>query len=66
VLQDAGLTLAAIVLNRLERKDDPTLAPNARWVEEMTGARVLGPTRYLANPGGRPAALAQVLAPLLS
>ena len=64
-LQDAGVPLAAIVLNRLDRKDDPTVASNARWVEEMTGARVLGPTRYMSSPAGRPAALAAALAPLI-
>ena len=64
-LQDAGLTIAAIVLNRLERKDDPSVATNPKWVEEMTGARVLGPTRYMASPAGRPAALGQILAPLV-
>jgi dethiobiotin synthetase len=65
VLQDAGLTIAAIVLNRLERKDHPSVATNPKWVEEMTGARVLGPTRYMASPAGRPAALGQILAPLV-
>lgn len=64
-IEDAGLTLAAIVVNRVVRKDDPTVASNAKWVGEMTGARVLGPTRFVASPAGRPAALAQVLAPLV-
>lgn len=58
VLQQRGLQLAAIVLNRTAAQDDPSVASNARWVAELTGARVLGPTPFVADAAERPRALA--------
>ena len=55
-----GLPLHAIVLNRVAREDDPTVASNAEWVARMTGARVLGPT-----PWADTAALQTLLAALV-
>ncbi len=61
-----GLQLAAIVLNRVQADDDPSVVTNARWVTEMTGTRVLGPGPFVADARDRPAALAALVAPLLS
>jgi dethiobiotin synthetase len=60
-----GLQLAAIVLNRVQPDDDPSVASNARWVGELTGATVLGPGPWVADARARPAALAPFVAPLL-
>jgi dethiobiotin synthetase len=65
-LEQRGLELTAIVLNRLAAQDDPTVASNARWAAELTGARVLGPTPFVAEAGARPAALAELLEPLVA
>lgn len=60
-----GVTVAAVVLNRLSEGDDPSVASNARWVAELTGARVLGPGPFVADPADRMDALAPFLAPLV-
>jgi dethiobiotin synthetase len=65
-LERRGLPIAAVVLNRTTPDDDPTVALNARWVIEMTGAQVLGPGPFVADPTERPAALSHLLARLLS
>ena len=57
-LERRGLPLAAIVLNRVAARDDPSVATNPRWVAEMTAARVLGPTPFVAAAAERPRALA--------
>jgi dethiobiotin synthetase len=59
-----GIELAAIVLNRVAADDDPTVATNPRLVEELTGARVLGPTPFVVDRAARPAAIGRVIAPL--
>jgi dethiobiotin synthetase len=66
VLARRDLDLAAIVLNRVSSEDDPTVASNARLVEELTGARILGPTPFVEDDAKRPAAIARVLAPLVA
>ena len=58
VLEERGLVLAAIVLNRVAAADDPSVASNPRWVFDLTGARVLGPTPFVADAASRPRALA--------
>jgi dethiobiotin synthetase len=60
------LELAAIVLNRVSNEDDPTVATNPRLVEELTGARIFGPTPFVEDAAKRPAAIARVLAPLVA
>jgi dethiobiotin synthetase len=65
-LQRRGIELAAIVLNRIAVEDDPTVATNPRLVGELTGARVLGPTPFVADRAARPAAIARVVAPLVA
>ncbi len=57
-LEGRGLAVAAVVLNRVTEEDDPTVATNARWVSEMTGVRVLGPTPFVPQRAERPRALA--------
>lgn len=57
-LRQRGLILAAVVLNRVTAQDDPSVASNAQWVAELTGARVLGPTPFVAGAEERPRALA--------
>ena len=57
------LELAAIVLNRVSSDDDPTVTSNARVLEELTGARILGPTPFVEDSADRSAAIARVLAP---
>jgi dethiobiotin synthetase len=64
-LERRGLEIAAVVLNRCVPDDDPSVATNARWVSELTGARVLGPGPFVADARERPAALAQLIAPLI-
>jgi dethiobiotin synthetase len=54
-----GLQLLAIVLNRTAPDDDPSVASNARWVNELTGASVLGPTPFVPDDARRPTLLAQ-------
>jgi dethiobiotin synthetase len=60
-----GIELRAIVLNRVAPEDDPSVATNRRFVEELTGAVVLGPTPFVADASIRPAALAPTLAPIV-
>jgi dethiobiotin synthetase len=60
-LERRGLDLSAVVLNRVALDDDPSVASNARWVSELTGARVLGPTPFLPEPRARLGALVAVL-----
>ena len=60
-----GVELRAIVLNRVVPEDDPSVATNARLVEELTGAMVLGPTPFIADASARPAAIAIALARLV-
>jgi dethiobiotin synthetase len=64
-LASRGLTLAAIVLNRVAAADDPSVLSNPRWVAELTGARVLGPTPFVADAAERPAQLRTFLATLI-
>ena len=54
-----GLEVVAIVLNRSSAQDDPSVESNPRWVRELTGARVLGPTPFVADSAARPRVLAQ-------
>ena len=63
-LASRGLTLAAIVLNRVSPDDDPTVASNAALVAELTSARVLGPTPFVRSAEERPRALLAVLSVL--
>lgn len=63
-LASRGLEIAAVVLNRVVRDDDPTVATNPALVAEMTGARVLGPTPFVERPGERPGAFLQILSVL--
>jgi dethiobiotin synthetase len=65
-LERRALPIAAVVLNRTVPDDDPTVALNARWLIEMTGAQVLGPGPFVADPAERPAALSHLLARLVS
>ena len=60
-----GIAVAAVVLNRTSRDDDASVAGNAHWIEELTGARVLGPTPFVADAAARPRALLDALTPLL-
>ena len=60
-----GLAIAAIVLNRVAAADDPTVATNAALVEELTSARVLGPTPFVREAVDRPRALLPWLSVLL-
>jgi dethiobiotin synthetase len=60
-LERRGLDLSAVVLNRVALDDDPSVASNSRWVSELTGARVLGPTPFLPEPRARLGALVSVL-----
>jgi len=60
-LSRRGIELRAIVLNRVVPEDDPTVPTNPRLVEELTGAAVLGPTPFVADPAKRPAAIARAL-----
>jgi len=64
-LEQRDLFLAAVVLNRTQPEDDPTVASNARWVAEMTGAQVLGPGPFVADARMRPAALADLIGRLV-
>ena len=63
-LEQRGLLVAAVVLNRTSAEDDPTVATNARWVSELTGARVLGPGPFVSDQVARVEALARLVAPL--
>jgi dethiobiotin synthetase len=60
-----GIELRAIVLNRVAPEDDPSVATNRRFVEELTGAVVLGPTPFVTDASARPAALAKALAAIV-
>lgn len=57
-LERRGLVVAAVVLNRATADDDPSVRSNARWVAELTSARVVGPTPFVAGRAERPRALA--------
>jgi dethiobiotin synthetase len=57
-IERRGLQLVAVVLNRTVEQDDPTVESNPRWVGELTGARVLGPTPFVADSKARPRLLA--------
>ena len=61
-LERRGVEIAAVVLNRVVAGDDPSVASNARWVSELTGARVLGPGPFVADARERVAALARLVA----
>ena len=63
-LEQRGLLVAAVVLNRTSAEDDPTVATNSRWVSEMTGANVLGPGPFVSDRAARLEALARLVAPL--
>jgi len=65
-LEQRDLLLAAVVLNRTQPDDDPTVASNARWVAEMTGARVLGPGPFVADARQRLLALGELVARLVA
>jgi dethiobiotin synthetase len=60
-----GLQLLGIVLNRVSAQDDPSVPENARWVSELTSARVLGPTPFVADAAERPARLKTLLSSLI-
>jgi dethiobiotin synthetase len=64
-LEQRDIFLAVVVLNRTQREDDPTVATNARWVAEMTGAQVLGPGPFVADDRERVFALAELVARLV-
>ena len=64
-LEARGLTVAAIVLSRPSADDDPTVATNAAFVAEMTGALVVGPLPFVADSRERARVLAVSLAALL-
>src|SRR5438874_5209748 len=53
LFRSRGLETAAVVLNRCVPDDDPSVATNARWVSELTGARDLGPGPFVADPHER-------------
>jgi dethiobiotin synthetase len=65
-LDRRGLAPMAVVLNRVGPEDDPSVASNARWLSEMTGARVLGPLPFVAVATDRPRALAPFVDSLVS
>jgi dethiobiotin synthetase len=60
-----GLRLLGIVLNRVTPEDDPSVASNPRWVAELTGVPVLGPTPFVAGAAERPATLRQHVSSLI-
>jgi dethiobiotin synthetase len=64
-LERRGIPIAAVVLNRTTPDDDPSVATNARWVADMTGAQVLGPGPFVADSAARPAALSHLIARLI-
>ena len=64
-LRARGVAVVAIVLNRTQAADDPSLASNARVIAELTGVRVLGPTPFEPDLALRPSALGRALATLL-
>jgi dethiobiotin synthetase len=64
-LVERGLNLAGIVLNRVAAEDDPTVESNPRWLSELSGARVFGPTEFVADAAARPARLRSVVSPLI-
>jgi len=57
-IERRGLQLVAVVLNRTVEQDDPSVESNPRWAGELTGARVLGPTPFVADSKLRPRLLA--------
>jgi dethiobiotin synthetase len=57
-IERRGLQLTAVLLNRTSEHDDPSVESNPRWVSELTGARVLGPTPFVADSSARPRLLA--------
>jgi dethiobiotin synthetase len=64
-LEQREIVLAAVVLNRTQPEDDPTVSSNARWVAEMTGAQVLGPGPFIADGRARLFALTELVARLV-
>jgi dethiobiotin synthetase len=64
-LERRGVAIAAVVLNRLSEEDDPSVATNKHWVEELTGARVFGPGPFVSDAAARPDMLAPFLASLV-
>jgi dethiobiotin synthetase len=65
-LERRGLTVLAVVLNHTTLPAaDPTFATNARMIAELTGLAVLGPAPFVADSAERPAALAELLEPVL-
>jgi dethiobiotin synthetase len=64
-LRDRGLEIAAIVLNRVQADDDPSVETNAEWVGQMTKELVLGPTTFVAGARERPRALAPFIEQLV-
>jgi dethiobiotin synthetase len=65
-LDRRGIPVAAVVLNRTVAEDDPSVASNARWVADLTGAQVLGPGPFVADAAARPAALAELVGRILA
>lgn len=65
-LEQRGLAVTAIVLNRTARDDDETVGSNPRWLSELTGARVLGPTPFVESAADRPHALLPFVDSLLA
>jgi dethiobiotin synthetase len=57
-LRARGLEIAAVVLNRVQADDDPSVDTNAEWVGQMTKELVLGPTPFVADARARPGVLA--------
>lgn len=61
VLLDAGIAIAGVVLNGFEpdeavaMADDPSRPGNPRWIERMTGAKILALVPRLAEADVRPA-----------
>ncbi len=64
-LERREVVVAAVVLNRTQPDDDPTVASNPRWVAEMTGARVLGPGPFVADARQRLSALGKLVSSLV-
>ena len=64
-LERRGLEVTAVVLNRVSAEDDPSVASNARWLKELTGARVFGPGPFVSDAAARPDLLAPFLASLV-
>jgi len=59
-----SIPIGGIVLNRTSADDDPTVATNARLLEELTSIAVYGPGPFVADASNRPAALQDLVAPI--